>query len=285
MEEEEGGCRSQPASLRADSYSTAHWAASRAVVSWAIVPRRSANEMFFLTCPRERSKLRIVQTTVLTYLPHPFLQRLVESSLPRAPLGRGGKIPVLGAGGWKRFPGRHEIHRSLARSLASSLSRHVARRARALGVGLRGRSPARAEQGGEAARLAEADQQQHSERAVRTRKQQSRLPMPDKRLRTAQEQLLRGACPGWRCVRHPVPWLQRRGWAAPVRQSREPASSRRGACSRGRRRRCQRGKCRRRRDEIFLKIGGKPRDPRAPLFHTLELGEQMATNWVGALNI
>jgi hypothetical protein len=37
-------------------------------------------------------------------------------------------------------------------------------------------------------------------------------------------------------------------------------------------------------DEIFLKFGGKPRDPRKPLYHTLELGEQMAALIVGALN-
>ena len=37
-------------------------------------------------------------------------------------------------------------------------------------------------------------------------------------------------------------------------------------------------------DEVFLKFGGKPRDPRAPLYHTLELAEQMAALIVGALN-
>ena len=38
-----------PVSLRATLSSTACWAASRAVVTWAIVPRRSAYEMSFLS--------------------------------------------------------------------------------------------------------------------------------------------------------------------------------------------------------------------------------------------
>ena len=37
-------------------------------------------------------------------------------------------------------------------------------------------------------------------------------------------------------------------------------------------------------DEVFLKFGGKPRDPRANFYHTLELAEQIAAIIVGALN-
>ncbi len=41
--------------LRASSASAARWPASRAVVTWAIVPRRSANEMSFLSLPNSTS--------------------------------------------------------------------------------------------------------------------------------------------------------------------------------------------------------------------------------------
>jgi hypothetical protein len=40
--------------VRASSRSAARWAACRAVLTWAIVPRRSASEMSFLSLPRTR---------------------------------------------------------------------------------------------------------------------------------------------------------------------------------------------------------------------------------------
>jgi hypothetical protein len=45
--------------LRASSASAARWPASRAVVTWAIVPRRSANEMSFLSLPNSTSAGRL----------------------------------------------------------------------------------------------------------------------------------------------------------------------------------------------------------------------------------
>ena len=40
--------RARPTSLTASSFSAARWAASSAVVTWAIVPRRKANETSLL---------------------------------------------------------------------------------------------------------------------------------------------------------------------------------------------------------------------------------------------